>query len=88
MANRHLARSVVLQTLFEWDSMQVPGADTAPILERNAKEFGGSDTDRPFMEQLLKGVLAKHTDIDHIITKARPTGHLSASHPLTVIFYA
>jgi N utilization substance protein B len=82
MANRHLARSVVLQTLFEWDSKEVLGTDTTPILERNAQEFGGSDTDKPFMEQLLKGVLAKHTDLDHIITKAAPDWPLERIAPI------
>lgn len=82
MANRHLARSVVLQTLFEWDTMQVPATDTAPILERNAQEFGGNDTDKPFMEQLLAGVLAKHSDLDLIIAKAAPDWPLERIAPI------
>jgi transcription antitermination protein NusB len=72
MANRHLARSVVLQTLFEWDTTHAE-PDTVPeILTRNADEFGGEDTDRGFMEQLLQGVLAKREDLDLVITKAAP----------------
>lgn len=82
MANRHLARSVVLQTLFEWDSMHVPDTNTSDILQRNAGEFGGSDTDRPFMEQLLAGVLAKHSDLDLIITKAAPDWPLERIAPI------
>ncbi len=72
MANRHLARSIVLQTLFEWDSTQVPAADAAVILSRNIAEFGGDDADKSFMEQLLAGVLAKKKDLDLVITKAAP----------------
>ena len=59
MANRHLARSVVLQTLFEGDTTHLPaqvGAsdeDALSILNRNVAEFGGDDTDKPFMEKLL-----------------------------------
>lgn len=72
MANRHLARSVVLQTLFEWDTTRA-GADAVPeMLARNVAEFGGEDTDRVFMEQLLTGVLAKQEDLDLVITKAAP----------------
>lgn len=82
MANRHLARSVVLQTLFEWDSASVPNNKVPAILARNADEFGGNDTDKPFMEGLLTGVLAKHADLDLIITKAAPDWPLEKIAPV------
>lgn len=82
MANRHLARSVVLQTLFEWDTMHLPVDATDAILARNAGEFGGSDTDKPFMETLLSGVLAKAADLDLIITKAAPDWPLERIAPI------
>jgi len=82
MANRHLARSVVLQTLFEWDSVGVPDNEVQPILDRNAAEFGGSDTDKPFMDALLSGVLAKHDDLDKIIIKAAPDWPLERIAPI------
>jgi N utilization substance protein B len=72
MANRHLARSVVLQTLFEWDTTQASEKDTFEILARNVAEFGGDDVDQPFMESLLKGVIAKQKDVDLVIEKAAP----------------
>ncbi len=72
MTNRHLARSIVLQTLFEWDTAHAKEAEVAGILERNAAEFGGEDMDRSFMEGLLDGVLAKRADIDLVISKAAP----------------
>lgn len=82
MANRHLARSVVLQTLFEWDTSRVPDAETAVVLARNVEEFGGDDTDRPFMEALLAGVLAKKEDLDLVITKAAPDWPLERIAPV------
>lgn len=82
MANRHLARSVVLQTLFEWDSARIADANVPPILERNVNEFGGSDTDKPFMQSLLEGVLAKHADLDRIIEKAAPDWPLDRIAPI------
>jgi N utilization substance protein B len=72
MANRHLARSVVLQTLFEWDTTSADPSAAPDMLARNVEEFGGEDTDRGFMEQLLQGVLAKKEDLDLVITKAAP----------------
>ncbi len=72
MANRHLARSVVLQTLFEWDTSHAEESSVPAMLLRNVEEFGGEDTDRAFMEALLTGVLAKRADLDLVITKAAP----------------
>lgn len=72
MANRHLSRSVVLQTLFEWDFMHLDRDTTEEALVRNLAEFGTGLADEPFMKSLLSGVLGKHTDLDNIITKAAP----------------
>ena len=82
MANRHLARSVVFQTLFEWDTSNIPDTDAPAILERNVQEFGGEDTDRAFMEQLLQGVLAKRPDLDLVIEKAAPDWPLPKIAPV------
>ncbi len=82
MANRHLARSVVLQTLFEWDTSRLSDEDAAAALQRNVEEFGGDDTDRPFMESLQQGVLAKRADLDLVITKAAPDWPLERIAPV------
>ena len=82
MANRHLARSVVLQTLFEWDTTNADAAVAPEMLLRNVEEFGGEDTDRGFMEQLLQGVLAKRDDLDLVITKAAPDWPLEKIAPV------
>lgn len=82
MANRHLARSVVLQTLFEWDTTHAKEAEAPAILARNVAEFGGDDVDSPFMDTLLKGVLAKKQDIDLVIEKAAPDWPLERIAPV------
>jgi len=82
MANRHLARSVVLQTLFEWDTTGASEKDTMTILARNVAEFGGDDIDQPFMDKLLLGVIAKKNDIDLIIEKAAPEWSLERIAPV------
>ncbi|MEK7085167.1 MAG: transcription antitermination factor NusB [Patescibacteria group bacterium] len=71
MANRHLARSVAMQSLFEWDFHDRKG-DAAQILERNLKEFApGLESDK-FANELVEGVLAHRETIDSIIEKAAP----------------
>ncbi|MFZ1075335.1 MAG: transcription antitermination factor NusB [Minisyncoccia bacterium] len=82
MANRHLARSVVLQTLFEWDTTRASSDEAAAILARNVAEFGGDDVDQPFMDNLLRGVLAKKEDIDLVIEKAAPEWPLERIAPV------
>lgn len=82
MANRHLARSVVLQTLFEWDTTHAPDTEAVGMLTRNVEEFGGGDTDIPFMEGLLQGVLAKRPDLDLVIEKAAPDWPLARIAPV------
>ncbi len=72
MANRHLSRSIVLQSLFEWDFNQKTSSESVEIFNRNAKEFGAGMGDFSFMENLMKGVIDKQKDIDLIIEKAAP----------------
>ena len=72
MANRHLARSTVLQALFEWDFGNKKNEDAMAILHRDYSEFAPGAGDPSFMEKLLDGVLAKRVDIDNIIEKAAP----------------
>ncbi|OHB15808.1 MAG: transcription antitermination factor NusB [Candidatus Zambryskibacteria bacterium RIFOXYC1_FULL_39_10] len=71
MANRHLARSTVLQTLYEWDfSDQKLNPDD--ILKRDATEFAPGAEHNHFMKSLLDGVINKCKDLDNIIVKAAP----------------
>ena len=72
MANRHLSRSIVLQSLFEWDFGSKNSKEAEAIFTRNAKEFAPGLQDFSFMDQLVKGILEKQKDIDLIIEKAAP----------------
>lgn len=72
MANRHLSRSVVLQTLFEWDFKNHPDEEVGTMLARDTNEFAPGLDDQIFMETLLEHVVKKRPIIDEIITKAAP----------------
>jgi N utilization substance protein B len=86
MANRHLSRSVVLQTLFELDFRAIDpfGKDSNAMdtLERNAAEFAPSAGDMPFMQNLLKGTLLRRSDLDLVIGKAAPEWPLERIAPV------
>ncbi|HRH24973.1 MAG TPA: transcription antitermination factor NusB [Candidatus Paceibacterota bacterium] len=71
MANRHLSRSIVLQSLFEWDFSGKP-EDLKSIVDRNVFEFAPGHSDNEFMYNLAETVQRKQTVIDDIITKAAP----------------
>ncbi|MBI2610840.1 transcription antitermination factor NusB [Candidatus Kaiserbacteria bacterium] len=74
MANRHLARCVVLQVLFERDQSggKIEGDEARSRLVEYAKEFGARESDMPFMEQLLQTAVAKQKEIDEVIVRAAP----------------
>jgi len=82
MANRHLSRSVVLQTLFEWDFNGQKNKDIADIIKRDALEFAPGMSDISFIENLIKGILAKREDLNHIIEKAAPDWPLDKISPI------
>lgn len=82
MANRHLSRSIVLQSLFEWDLNDIEKAAVPETLRRNVEEFAPNKTDVPFMERLLDGVLQKQSEIDLIIQKAAPDWPLDRISPV------
>lgn len=74
MANRHLSRSIVMQSLFEWDfnSSTDKKPDLEEILKRDVEEFAPGASDISFMEDLLKNIVAKQAILDEIIEKAAP----------------
>lgn len=72
MANRHLSRSIVLQTLFEWDFRGDKNFDIDETILRNATEFAPGVSDASFMKRLIESVLSKKEEIDKIIVKAAP----------------
>ena len=79
MANRHLSRSIVLQTLFELDfspdnkkSADLSNEEIKDVLKRNLKEFAPGFEDDVFVFSLIDQVLKKRVVIDEIIEKAAP----------------
>jgi N utilization substance protein B len=72
MANRHLSRSIVMQSLFEWDFAHKTDEEALDIVERNADEFAPGMGEHSFMKKLAQSILKKRKDIDTIIEKAAP----------------
>lgn len=71
MTNRHLARAVAMQSLYEWDFY---GAEksSSEIIERNLKEFAPDLEEKEFAQNIVEGVIEHQNEIDETITKFAP----------------
>jgi N utilization substance protein B len=72
MANRHLSRSIVLQTLFEWDFNGAKTSDIKEAVTRNLSEFAPGLEDDVFVLNLTEQILKNRNVLDEIIEKAAP----------------
>lgn len=80
-SNRHLARLIAVQTLYEWgfiserfesDKKPDEKMKVSQIIARNYEEFQKSLTNKDFMEELVWGTLENKERIDKIIAPAAP----------------
>ena len=72
MASRHLSRSIVLQSLYEWDFYGQKSDGLKPVVERNIKDFGPGLEELDFIWQLIDGIVKHMSEIDNVIEKAAP----------------
>lgn len=72
MSNRHLARTVALQSLFEWDFNGREAGQLDKIVNRNFTNLAPGLSDQSFVENLVKGVVDNLADIDKTITGYAP----------------
>lgn len=73
MANRHLSRSIALQSLFEWDFRgQTKASDLKAIVKHNINEFAPGMEDTDFIYDLVLGVEKHLSDINALITASAP----------------
>lgn len=72
MSNRHLARTIAMQSLYEWDFRSDSPKDLETVANNNLKEFAPSFDDQGFIMNLLQGVLKHKDEIDGYITQFAP----------------
>lgn len=72
MASRHLARSIAMQILYEWDFKGKSDDALDEIIDRNIQEFGPGLEETDFIKELVLGAMSKREKIDAIIEKAAP----------------
>ena len=72
MANRHLARSIAMQSLYEWDFKGKKDENLDEIVKKNVEEFAPGMEDDSFAYHLAKQTLANRDKIDPLIEKCAP----------------
>jgi len=71
MSNRHLARAIALQSLYEWD-FHGCAKDPVEIIVRNLEEFAPNLDEKDFAQKLVKGITNNRDEIDATITRFAP----------------
>lgn len=71
MSSRHLARSIAMQSLYEWDFSDKK-VSLEEIVERNIQEFGPGLKEKAFVWELVKGVQKHLSEINEVIKSAAP----------------
>lgn len=72
MANRHLSRSIALQSLFEWDFRKKKKGQLKEITKHNVKEFAPGMDETTFVDGLTHGIEKNLKEIDVLIVAAAP----------------
>lgn len=68
MPNRHLSRTIAMQSLHEWDFQKEK--DINEIIERNIKAFEKEEVDKEYIYKVVKGVIEKADELDKKIQEA------------------
>ena len=69
MSNRHLSRTIAMQTLYQWDFNGQKDESLDSLLEYNIKEFAPGFNDEGFTKHLVEGVIKNIKEIDELIRK-------------------
>jgi transcription antitermination protein NusB len=69
MSNRHLARTIAMQTLFAWDFNGRHNENVEQLMMENFKNFAPQFHDGGFTMEIIKGVLGRLDLIDNLIKK-------------------
>ncbi|MBI2462876.1 MAG: transcription antitermination factor NusB [Candidatus Spechtbacteria bacterium] len=72
MANRHLSRTIAMQSLYEWDFWGRDNSRLSEILERNIAEMGAGIDDPTLVHAIVDGVIEHREKMDEIITRCAP----------------
>ena len=77
--NRHLSRTIAMQTLYEWDMRH--DLDVEEIMDRNIEEFS-EDADAEFVTMVVRGAVKAADEIDQKIISVAPEWPINQISPI------
>lgn len=72
MSNRHLARTIAMQTLYQWDFNEQDSSRIDEFIAHNLQEFAPDFDDKGFTSRLVKNVIESNKDIETKIEEYAP----------------
>ncbi|MFH1089787.1 MAG: transcription antitermination factor NusB [Candidatus Uhrbacteria bacterium] len=79
MSNRHLARTLVMQSLYQWDFNGQPKADKLKeIISYDRAEFAPNFDDSGYVKETIEAIIKNLAAIDAIIVQYAPEWPLAA----------
>ena len=72
MSNRHLSRTIAMQTMYLWDFNTLKDSDLDEAINTTLKEFAPGFEDEDFARKTVHGVIDNLEKIDSYITKYAP----------------
>ena len=72
MSNRHLSRTIAMQSLYQWDFLADQEKNLDEIVAFNREEFAPNFDDGGFVQELVDGVLKNQPAIDALISEFAP----------------
>ena len=71
MSNRHLSRTIAMQTLYEWD-FNHRSQKLQNLIQENIEQFAVQSDETKFIEDLVRGITKNLPQIDETIVKYAP----------------
>jgi N utilization substance protein B len=78
MSNRHLSRTIAMQSLYQWDFLGMEDEKISDIIAFNRQEFAPKFDDQKFVEDLVHGVMNHRAELDECIMQFAPDWPLEA----------
>lgn len=72
MANRHLQRSIAMQSLFEWDFNGSKKDGVLNVVDKNVRDLAVGIEETDLILSIVEGVLANQKDVDELIEQCAP----------------
>ncbi|MFA5024822.1 MAG: transcription antitermination factor NusB [Patescibacteria group bacterium] len=69
MSNRHLARTIAMQTLFAWDFNGKKNDDVDALIDENFANFAPQFDDGGFVRETIKNIIERGEEIDNYIRR-------------------